>query len=167
MGWYWFDESSDDEDNSNNDASRENQRRKQVDSLASEIGDETKPKQDGTAHVVAVAVADQQPEYVQLQQIDDDNNHDAQQSEVELNEVPACLVLFSKGGELDKGSAALEGVPNGPEGRSAFLEGEPVESSTTLLLGEVDEFPGGSVLLPKTMKLPFRRSMCECGTVQT
>jgi hypothetical protein len=67
MGWYWFDESSDDEDDTN-DAPRENPRRKQIDSLASETGDETKQKQDGTAHVVAVA--DQQPEYVQFQQID-------------------------------------------------------------------------------------------------
>jgi hypothetical protein len=145
MGWYWFDESSDDEDNSNKYVSRENQRRKQIESYALETGDKTKPKQDGTANVVAAA--DQQPEYVQSLQINDDNNHDAQQSEVELDELPACLALFSKGGELDKGSAPLEGVPNGLEGDSAFLEGELGESSTTLLLGEVDEFPGGSVLL--------------------
>jgi hypothetical protein len=132
MGWYWFDEGSDDEERiNNNDASRKNPRRKQIASLALEVGDETKPKQDGTAqHVVAVANADQQPDYVQSQRIDDDNDddndHDAHQSEEDFDQLPACLAPLTKGLEPDKGSAPSEGVPNlnGLEGDSAFLEGE-------------------------------------------
>jgi ATP-dependent RNA helicase DDX42 len=54
----WFDESSDDEEDNNNETSRDNQRRKQLESFALEIGDEVKPKHDDTA--VQVAVAEQQ-----------------------------------------------------------------------------------------------------------
>jgi hypothetical protein len=151
----WFDESSDDEkhkDNTN-DASRENLRRKQIESFPLERGDETKPNQNGTAQHT-VAVADEQPQYVQSLQIDDDdneNNHDAHQSKVELGEFPTRLALVSKGGELDKCSTPLEGVPNlnGLEGDSAFLEGEFDEISTALLLGEEEKSPDLSVLLER------------------
>lgn len=54
----WFDESSDEEDKSN-DASREKQRRKQIESFVLETGDETKLKQDGTDVSVA-GIAEEQ-----------------------------------------------------------------------------------------------------------